>query len=79
MNTTILPPKTLTKVGQLSLGDRFYFISDKQKNVHTVTQKTGSQYRGTTWATKDGQTLEVKMKYDDVVIYLRNINQPQTP
>jgi hypothetical protein len=79
MSTTTTAPmerKTLTKAGQLSLGDRFYKQSDKNKLMHTVTRKGELKCKcNKTWAKPDGYRQEIEFKNETVVIFLRNINQ----
>ena len=34
--------KTKTNIGELSLGDRFYFVSDKKRIAYQITECTGN-------------------------------------
>ena len=60
-----------TDLFKLEQGDRFYFVSDKNKKVHEIISY-GDRYLN---IRADGQIRSKPIKTDKPVIFLRNVNE----
>ena len=67
----------ITTIAKLSIGDRFYFLNDKKKIVHTKVEHEKIQTHYQTYkhfALQDGKRIPDMKKADTQVVFLRSTN-----